>query len=60
MKFLMAGYFSKYVSIISPASEREMFSLCASPNAEMPYMIPKFTIFALRRISGVTSLRGTA
>ena len=31
----------------------------ANPNAEIPYKIPKFAVFALRRCSGVTSSRGT-
>ena len=45
--------------IIVAASPRGIPKRCESPNAEIPYMIPKLTILALLRISRVTSLAFT-
>ena len=40
------------------ASFLEILKSSLSPKALIPYTIPKFTAFALRRCSGVTSFNG--
>lgn len=52
----MPGNLSKYFLIKLFASWFEIDNCLAKPNAEIPYMIPKFTAFALLLKSGVIFL----
>ena len=54
------GYVAKYVSMNVAASRRENSVRDASPWALIPYTIPKFVVFASRRMSSVTSSSETS